>query len=166
MNDDNVKRYLALYEYLNFKGAYNQNWNIIREIYDENVTIRMANNPGFKGIDVQIKMMKEMYHMAPDTKIISHNVQFGSGDWTAVEQTMTGTFTGEMKTESGKTYLPTGRKFEMKACSLTYWKNDKIIEETLFWDSGHFTKQIGINSCVNLTKPVQYDLCTKLNFVT
>lgn len=146
--DEKVKRHLALCEKLNFEGANKQNWNLIRKIYDENVAIIMSNGTTIKGIDKHIEEMKKMYELAPDTKVISHGIQFGSGDWTAVTQNMKGTFTGPMKDFNGKGTIiqPNGNKFTMQACSIIRWKNDKIIEERIFWDEKDFDKQLGIKN--------------------
>ena len=94
--NEQVKKHLALYKKLDFDGMNNQNFNLAREIYHPNVSIRMANGAAIVGIDDNLKIMKEMYNMAPDTKIVSHGIQFGSDDWIAVQLIMTGTFTGPM----------------------------------------------------------------------
>lgn len=141
--DQTVKKHLALLELLDYEGANKQNWDIIRKIYDENVVMIMSDGMELKGLEQNIVMMKQMYDMAPDCKVI-HDIQFGSGDWLAVGLTMTGTMTGPMKTPEGKVYQPTGKKFKMKSCSLEQWRNDKIIKEIIYWDNGTFMKQLGL----------------------
>ncbi|XWV25098.1 polyketide cyclase [Tupanvirus deep ocean] len=164
--NDQVKKHLALYWRLNFEGANKQNFDIVREIYHPNVMMRMANGVAIIGIDKNIEMMKQMYDMAEDTKVIKHGIQFGSGDWTAIEQILTGTFTGSMKGTDGKIYEPTGRKFKMKACSFAKWKDNRIIEETIFWDNGDFAQQLGVDMCAVLNDINKNSLCTKLGYVT
>ena len=145
--DELVKRRLALIEILNFNGSNNQNFDIVRKIYDKNVVQKMSDGTQLNGIENVIKMMKEMYVTAPDIKVIEHTIQFGSGDWTAVGQVMEGTFTGPMTDPlTKKVYQPTGKKFKMYPCSLLKWNGDKIIEEHIFWDSGDWMKQLGISS--------------------
>ena len=145
--DKQVKRHLALCEILNFEGANKLNWDIIRQIYDPNVKVIMPDGTEISGIEKHIELMKIMYNMAPDIKIISHGIQFGSGDWTVVTQNMSGTFTGIFKTHMGKNINPTGNKFEIQVCSLIKWKNYRIIEERVFSDDAYFNKQLGISSC-------------------
>ena len=162
--NEKVKTRLALYEILNFEGANEKNWSILSLIYDPNVLIRMANDAGMKGLKQNIKMMQEMYTMAPDTRIVRHDIQFGSGDYTATEQIMVGTFTGPMKSSTGKIYNPTGKKFEMRSCSLVRWKNNKIIEENIFWDNEYYTQQLGVESCASLINHNRSDLLKKISF--
>lgn len=142
--DEKVKRHLALYEYLNFKGMNNQDWSIVRAIYDPNVEIVMAGGETTKGIENNIKGMKQMYEMAPDTKVISQDIQFGSGDWTAISQVMTGTVSAS-KYFDGRPVKP-GSKFKMVSCSLVQWVNNRIVKEIIYWDEGKFLKEIGVTN--------------------
>ena len=143
--NEKEKRHLALCEILNFKGSNNFDLSIIRKIYDENVTIIMADGKKIQGLENHINEMRGMYEMAPDIKIIKHVVQFASGDWSAVSQLMQGTFSKPMKYfNNGKEEIiqPTNKKFSMEACSLILWKNDKIIEERIYWNDNYFKEQI------------------------
>ncbi len=142
-----VKQHLALCEKLNFEGANKHNEQIVRQIYDKNVLVRMSSGETITGIDQLLKFMMQMYKLAPDCKIVSHGIQFGSGDWTAVIQNMQGTFTGDLKTPDGKVIPPTGKEFKMEVLSLLKWKDNKIIEERDYWDEGTFNKQIGVSNC-------------------
>jgi hypothetical protein len=54
---------------------------------------------------------------APDIKIKTHPIRFGSGTWTAVTGVMTGTFTKPMPTPDGKSIVPTGKRFPASAGS-------------------------------------------------
>lgn len=144
--DANDKRHLALLEYLTFQGANKQNWNIMKEIYDPDVIGTMANFGSYKGRDKHFVEMQKMYAFAPDLKVISHDIEFGSGEWTAVTQTMTGTATGTTYIDNTP-YTPTGKTFKFTACALIKWKNDKIIQEIIFWDESDFKRQIGISTC-------------------
>ena len=80
-------------------------------------------------------MLTPMFVFAPDTKIQSHPVKFGSGDWTCVIGEMEGTFSKPMPVGNGKTIPPTGKKFKLSMCTVGHWKNGKMIEEYLFWDN-------------------------------
>ncbi|XWV26356.1 polyketide cyclase [Tupanvirus soda lake] len=163
--NEQVKKHLALYWRLNFEGYNNQNFDVVKEIYHPDVIMRMANGAAIVGIDKNIEMMKQMHEMAEDTKIIEHGIQFGSGDWIAIQQIMTGTFTGPMKGTDGKIYEPTGRKFRMEACSFTRWKDNRIVEENIYWDNGAFAQQLGVDMCAVLNDTNKKDLCAKLGYV-
>ena len=151
--DAKVKRRLALVEQLNFEGANKFDEKLIRQIYDPNVTVIIANVTTTKGIDNQLKMIKSMYDTAPDIKIKTHGIQFGSGDYTAVEQFMEGTFTGPMEMPDGTFVQPTGKEFKITALSILKWNdNDRIIEERVYSDDKSFMEQLGINKCIPLYK--------------
>ena len=143
--DTKVKRHLALLERFSAEGSQGPNWDMVKQLYDENIKFVAPDGTVIQGLDNQIKNMQQMYVAAPDVKVTSHNIQFGSGDWTAASQIMEGTFTGVLQKPDGTTIQGTGKKFKMAACSLLRWKNDKIIEEHVFWNDAEFNKQIGIS---------------------
>lgn len=141
--DAKVKRHIALVEWLDYEGANKANEAVFRAVYDPNVVVIMSDGTVTKGIEQMLKGMKEMQIMSPDGKI-THEIQFGSGDWLVVSGFMTGTFTGPMKTPDGKVFQPTGKKFRLPFASIEKWKNDKIIEERIFWDTCKMMMELGI----------------------
>ena len=145
----NSKKHQALLEKINFEGANKNNFEIMEQIYDKNVIVRMSDGTEVRGFDKQLGEMKKMYTLAPDIKVTSHDIIFGNDEWTAASQVMEGTFTGPMKDfdpkqPKGTVYKPTGKRFKFKIVSLIKWKDDKIIEENVYWDSLDFYRQIGI----------------------
>lgn len=165
--NNTVKKHLLQLQILNFYGSNKQNFDIIRKIYDDKALMRIANEPGVTDMEKNITEMRKMYITAPDTIITSHSIQFGSGEWTAVEQIMTGTFTGVYNMDN-IICQPTGNKFEIHACSLIRWNNNRIIEENIYWDNHSFLKQLGIlnNPCSTKIKPVKYTLADKIGFAS
>jgi hypothetical protein len=147
--DERVKRHLALYEWLNFKGTVGPNWDIMKKVYDENIVMKMSDGTKTVGLEESFEQMKGMYITAPDVRITQNKIQFGSGDWTAVLFVMEGTFTGPLKDPlHDKVYQPNGKKFKMDSCSLIKWNDqDKIIEENIFWDTRYWLQQLGIPQC-------------------
>ena len=144
--DPLTQRRLALVELIDFKGVNEQNWDILRQIYDKDAIITMANTPFvIKGIEENIKMMKEMSKFSSDSKIIKHEIQFGSGDWTALTFLNEGTFNGPyFDPLTQKTFQPNGKKYKLYGCSLMQWNGEKIIKELVFWDDASFKTQLGI----------------------
>jgi hypothetical protein len=57
---------------------------------------------------------------------------------------MTGTFSGPMATEDGKTTSPTGKTFKVNLVTIRHWKGGKMDHEWLFWDNKTFMEQIGL----------------------
>src|SRR6267378_1076229 len=66
----------------------------------------------------QIEDLKALFVFAPDIKIKTHPIRFGSGTWTAVTGVMTGTFTKPMPTPDGKSIAPTGKRFALGMVTL------------------------------------------------
>ena len=144
--DDSVKRHLALFETFVNLGYNIRDWDLVRRIYDKDVVLHIANGETVRSIDNLIENMKNGLP-AHDTKVTSHTIQFGSGDWIAVSMIMEGTFSQPMKMPDGKIIQPTGKKWRMSQAALVKWKNDKIIESNGFWDNGAFMQQIGVANC-------------------
>ena len=88
--------------------------------------------------------MKAMFAWAPDLKVVSHPIKFGACGWTVVTGILTGTFTRPMTLPDGTTVQPTGRSFTLPMCTVAHWKDGRIVEEQLYWDSGAMMKQIGV----------------------
>lgn len=145
--DEKVKKNLVLTEKMTEQDNL-QNWNFIRNIYDENLVVVSFDGTVTKGRDKHLENMKQMFVMAPDVKVKTI-IQFGSGDWVALIQIMTGTFTGAIKIPTGQTIQPTNKKFKMNSCVLMRWKNEKIVEFRTFWDQKSFEQQLGLSENKN-----------------
>jgi hypothetical protein len=88
--------------------------------------------------------MKHMFSFAPDTRIKTHPVKLGQGEWTAVIGIMEGTFTNPMVLPDGKSVQPTNKSFKINMCTVGHWKNGVMDEEFLFWDNQAYMKQLGV----------------------
>ena len=89
-------------------------------------------------------MLTPLFKFAPDTKITSHPVKFGTGDWTAGIGEMEGTFSKPMDLGNGTIIQPTGKKFKLTMSTIAHWKDGKVIEEYFHWDNYTMMKQIGV----------------------
>jgi hypothetical protein len=49
-----------------------------------------------------------------------------------------------MKGLDGKMIQPTNKRFQLEFCTVAHWKNEKILEERLFYDQVGMLKQIGV----------------------
>lgn len=128
--DAEVKRHLALLEYLNFEGVNKRNWDIIQELYDPDVTVVMPNGVTIRGFDKHLVEIKKMFDNSPDIKIVEQQVQFGSGDWTAVTQVMEGH--SDSAYIDGANINTINNFFRTSLCSLIRWKNDRIFIEIVY----------------------------------
>lgn len=137
---------IAKFDTLDFDFYSNQKWDKFTHNHSNNIKVYYPDGTVSTGLYPQhIDMIKGMFVFAPDTKIKTHPVKFGSGDWTCVIGEMEGTFSKPMPIGNGKTIVPTGKKFKLSMTTVGHWgKDGKMSEEYLFWDNQSFMKQIGL----------------------
>ncbi len=136
---------LVRFDSLDYEFYSNQDWKNFAISHADNIKVYYPDGMTTTGLNPQhIDMLTPMFVFAPDTKIKNHPVRFGSGDWTCVIGEMEGTFSKPMPIGNGKTIPPTNKKFKLSMSTIGHWKDDKMIEEYLFWDNQSFMKQIGL----------------------
>ena len=136
---------LRRFDSLDFQFYSNQMWDSLAISHDANIKVYYPDGTTTTGLFPQhIDMLKPMFVFAPDTKITSHPVKFGTGEWTTAIGELEGTFSKPMPIGNGRTIPPTGKKFKLSMCTVGHWKDGKMIEEYLFWDNQSFMKQIGL----------------------
>ena len=144
-NDELTQERLRRFDSLDFQFYSNQKWDSFAISHDANIKVYYPDGTTTTGLYPQhIDMLTPMFAFAPDTKITSHPVKFGSGEWTAVIGVMEGTFSKPMDIGNGKTIPPTGKKFKLSMSTIGHWKDGKMTEEYLHWDNQSFMKQIGL----------------------
>lgn len=85
-----------------------------------------------------------LFNGTPDSRITSHPISFGSGEWTAATGVLEATFSEPMKLPDGKSIPPTGNKVRISMATIAKWENGCIAEEHLFWDNAAYMKQLGL----------------------
>src|SRR5215831_2846297 len=144
-NDNLTQERLKRFDSLDFQFYSNQMWDSLAISHDANIKVFYPDGTTTTGLFPQhIDMLKPLFVFAPDTKISSHPVKFGTGDWTCVIGELEGTFSKPLPVGNGKTIQPTGKKFKLSMCTVGHWKDGKMIEEHLFWDNQALLKQIGL----------------------
>ena len=78
-----INKYLEIYHIINFEGFNKRNWDLVRKFFYPNMIATFSNGTKIIGLEENIKIMKESLKFAPDTQVISHKIQFGSGEWTS-----------------------------------------------------------------------------------
>lgn len=140
-----IESRLKAFDTLDFEYYSGQQWDKFNLSHADNIKVYYPDSSVTEGLSPQhIDMLKPMFVFAPDTKIKTHPVRFGSGEWTAVIGEMEGTFSQPMAIGEGKMMPPTGKKFKLSMVTIGRWKDDKMTEEYLFWDNQAFMKQIGV----------------------
>ena len=143
--DQITQERLRRFDSLDFEFYSNQKWDSFAISHDQNIKVIYPDGTVTTGLFPQhIDMLTPLFAFAPDTKITSHPVKFGTGDWTAVIGEMEGTFSKPMNIGNGKTIPPNGKKFKLTMSTIGHWKDGKMIEEYLHWDNQAMMKQIGL----------------------
>ncbi|WP_159688833.1 ester cyclase [Cognatazoarcus halotolerans] len=143
-DEQRTARNIATFDTLDFDVFTNQKWDRLKESHAPDIVVHWPDGHQTKGIDVHIADLKAMFVFAPDTRIETHPVKFGQGEWTAVIGVMEGTFTRPMPIGDGKTIAPTGKAYKLTMATIGHWKGDTMDAEYLFWDNASFMKQIGL----------------------
>src|SRR5258705_11001351 len=139
-----VEKNLKVFDTLDFDVFSNQKWNRLKESHAPDIVVTWPDGHETKGIEKHIEDLKALFVFAPDIKIKTHPIRFGSGSWTAVTGVMTGTFTKPMPTPDGKSIAPTGKPFALGMVTLGHWEGGTIDHEWLIWDNQDFMNQIGL----------------------
>ena len=139
-----VAEYLQKFDTLDYTVFSNQQWVRLHESHAKDIKVNWPDGHFTIGIDRHIADLKYMFVYAPDTKIKTHPIRFGSGNMTCVTGVMTGTFTLPMPIGDGKFIQPTGKSFSLPMCTVGIWKDGSMIEEYLFWDNQSYMNQIGL----------------------
>ncbi len=56
----------------------------------------------------------------------------------------TGTFSAPFKQPDGTSISPTGKSFDVLYCTAGKWRNGRLVEEFLFYDSATWMRQVGL----------------------
>ncbi|WP_332023271.1 ester cyclase [Rudaea sp.] len=139
-----AKDHLSIFDTLDFDVYTHQKWERFKESHAPDILVHYPDGHTTKGLEAHIAELKPMFVFAPDTRIETHPVRIGTGEWTSVIGVMQGTFTQPMPIGGGKTIAPTGKKFKFEMATIGHWKNGLMDEEYLFWDNQAFMKQAGL----------------------
>jgi predicted ester cyclase len=141
---DSVEQNLKTFDELDYDVFSNQKWDRLSESHTDDIVVTWPDGHETKGVARHIEDLKALFAFAPDTNIKVHPIRFGRDEWTCIMSVMTGTFSGPMSTEDGKTIAPTGKKFKLNLVTIGHWKGGKMDHEWLIWDNKAFMEQIGL----------------------
>lgn len=138
------KANLENFDDLDFNVYSGQKWEQFARSHSKDIVVHNSDDSITRGLDPHIEQLKQMFVFAPDTRIREHPIKIASGDWTAVQGVVEGTFTKPMPIGNGKTIPPTGKAFRLTMVTIGHWQNGVMIEEWLMSDNQSFLKQIGL----------------------
>lgn len=143
---ESVAANLKNFDDLDFNVFSNQKWDELSKSHAPDIIVHWPDGRITNGIQKHIEDLKTMFAYAPDLKIKSHPVRFGSGEWTCVIGVVEGTFTRPMPIGFARSIQPTMRHFRYQMTTIGRWRNGVMVEEFLFWDNQSFMKQLGLGS--------------------
>jgi len=124
-----------------------QDWDTFEERHADNVAIYWPGQPEpTRGLHNHREESIEFFKIFPDNHLVNnpYKILFSKDDYTCSVADFTGTFKGPMKGLDGKMIQPTHKRFHLEFCTVAHWKNEKILEERLFYDQVGMLKQIGV----------------------
>ena len=141
-----VEKQLKVFDTLDFDVFSNQRWHRLRESHAQDIVVTWPDGHETRGLAQHTDDLKAMFVFAPDIRIQTHPIRFGSGSWTAVTGVMTGTFRQPMPLPDGRSIPPTGRRFAIGMATIGHWKGGTMDHEWLFWDNQEFMNQLGLGN--------------------
>ena len=140
-----IEKNLETFDILDFEVFSNQQWDRLHESHAEDIKVHWPDGRVTDGIDVHIEDLKAFFTFAPDTRIETHPIRIGQGEWTGVVGVIEGTFSEPMPLGDGNFIEPTGKAYKLTMATIGHWTQDGVMdEEYLFWDNNAFYKQIGL----------------------
>ncbi len=137
---------LETFDTLDFEVFSGQQWDRLHESHAHDIVVHWPDGRTTNGIEAHIDDLKAMFVYAPDTRIETHPIRIGQGEWTGVVGIIEGTFTEPMPIGEGKFIPPTGKPYKLTMATIGHWNAEGVMdEEYLFWDNLTFMKQIGLH---------------------
>lgn len=144
-DDARIEKNLKTFDTLDFEVFTGQKWDRLHESHAKDILVHWPDGRTTKGIDVHIEELKAFFVFAPDTRIETHPIRIGQGEWTGVVGVIEGTFSKPMPIGDGKVIEPTGKSYKLTMATVGHWTKEGVMdEEYLFWDNQAFYKQIGL----------------------
>jgi hypothetical protein len=114
-------------------------------LYAEDATLWDPLTPGvIRGRKAIEENLASYLRAFPDAGIVVRNV-FGAGDWFTAEMTFSGTNSGPLELEPGRTIPPTGKRAETLVCWVVRLTPDGLCaEDRTYYDVFGFLRQLGL----------------------
>lgn len=140
-----IAQNLNTFDTLDFEVFSGAKWDRLHESHAEDIVVHWPDGRTTKGLDVHIEDLKAFFVYAPDTRIETHPIRIGQGEWTGVVGVIEGTFSEPMPIGDGQFIPPTGKSYKLTMATIGHWNENGVMdEEYLFWDNLTFMRQIGL----------------------
>ena len=136
---------LAAFDQMDFDAfSAPSDWDLFRHLHSPDPKVTMPDGSVVSGLQQHTDDMVAMFAYLLDLVVVEHPFKVGQGGWTAVVGHFRGTFTQPMPLPDGSEIPPTGKTVDMLMATFAHWVDGQIAEEILFWDTGEFTRQLGL----------------------
>lgn len=140
-----IAKNLETFDILDFDVFSGQKWDRLHESHADNIVVHWPDGRTTTGLDAHIADLEAFFVYAPDTRIETHPIRIGQGEWTGVVGVIEGTFSAPMPIGEGKFIEPTGKPYKLTMATIGHWTAEGVMdEEYLFWDNLTFMRQIGL----------------------
>lgn len=140
-----VNERLEKFDELDFEVFTGEQWDRLQESHAEDILVHWPDGHTTEGLDVHIQDLTGFFVWAPDTRIETHPIRIGQGDYTGVVGVIEGTFTMPMPIGNDQYIQPTGQAFKLSMVTIGHWTEEGVMdEEWLYWDNQAFYQQIGL----------------------
>lgn len=141
-----VQGNLKRFDQLDFDAySHRKDMNLFKELHCPDVKVVFPDGRVTHGIEQHVSDINNvLFNGTPDSRITSHPISFGSGEWTVATGVLEATFSEPIKMPDGTSIPPTGKKVKISMATIAKWKNGCIAEEHLFWDNAEYMKQLGL----------------------
>ena len=138
----NLKRF----DQLDFDAYSNRkDMDLFRKLHCPDVKVVLPDGRETVGIDAHVDDINNIFfNGTTDSRITSHPIAFGQGEWTAAKGIIEATFKEPMKMPDGTSIPPTGKAVKMGMVTMARWTNGCIAEEHLFFDNAEYMRQLGL----------------------
>jgi SnoaL-like polyketide cyclase len=142
-----LARNLETFDDLDYNVYSHQQWENLHKSHAKDIVVYWPDGRRTQGLETHIEDLKVMFTFAPDARVTSHPVRFGTNDaeWTAVTGWVEGTFSKPMTLPDGTVVQPTNKSFRIPMATIGHWnKQGTMSEEYLFLDNAALMQQIGV----------------------
>lgn len=138
-------KHLKTFDELDLVAFNNRDMARIKQIHADEVKVFNPDGTITKGMTPHHAGELQFLFDTFDFKVADHIVGFGHGEWTAGISISEGKWVKPLTMPNGVVLQPTGKKVRIKIATIARWKNGRIAEEYLFWDTADWNRQIGLN---------------------
>ncbi|HCT75341.1 MAG TPA: DUF4440 domain-containing protein [Micromonosporaceae bacterium] len=112
-------------------------------LYADNAAVMTPDAGEIRGRTQIANYWKQFVDGFPDSKYEPIS-KIEAGNKAVDEGYFIGTHTGAIKTPSGETLPPTGKRVKLRSCDIATVENGKITEHHLYFDEMEFNRQLGL----------------------